>query len=114
MVTIRPHLLVHRVDIQRHDVVQDSRGSSLENWSTLVTDVPARVQPLSESRIPPSQSREGANTFHRVYTGPLPIAPRPNEFRLVFRGRILSILEARDVDELNAFWTIDCVEERHD
>lgn len=113
MVTIRPHLLVHRVTILSHTRAPDSRGSALEDWSTVEADsIPARVQPLSESSIPVSQLREGAFTYHRVYVGPLSFAPRPDSHRLVFNGRVLSVLSARNIDELNSFWTIDCVEER--
>ena len=108
--SLRGLVSVHTVTIQRESITRGSMGAPVRTWAARHTNVGCRVQPLS-AREAAALLKDGMRVSHRVYFDTdYGIDERD---RIVFNTRKLQVVGARNTDELDRLWAVDC-EERKD
>lgn len=101
--------LRQRVQIQTRDSSQDATGQPSTNWQT-AHEVYASIEPISGAELDLVASMQ-IKTTHKVTIRYLPGLTGKNQ-RVVYQGRIFSIVSVRDFEERHRTLAIYCEEGR--
>lgn len=98
---MNPGLFRHRVTIQQRSTAQDESGQQSGAWRTLMADLPAEIDTLSVREVVAAQANNIEAT-HRISVRWLRELDDPvavGALRVLFRGRVMDIKSAVNVDE---------------
>jgi SPP1 family predicted phage head-tail adaptor len=108
--------LRHRVTFQTRDTAMDSFGQQVTTWTTLLTNVPADVQPLSSREMMAAQAVNAELShmvtirFHPLLTDPVKVAAMRLTYSDGTTTHILNLSSSVNADARNRQIDIGAIE----
>ncbi len=98
-----------RLTIQQDRPTRGSDGGAIENWVTLAT-VWAEGGPLTGNLAWKAKQAQSEITHQFKIRYGAVLSDLSGSVRLILKGRVLSLQDARNVDEKNKEWELDAIE----
>lgn len=96
--------LQHQITIQQAHWTQDAAGTPIPIWTTTLSDIPARIQPV-EQQIEVTNSRRTARLTHKIYLAAQLLLD--DNHRILHENTIYNLLGYHRPDRIDQLFVID-------